>query len=91
MQMCCGTRTTEVPTEFQDIEEVLQLMVHEEEEGKNLKKEYEHKELNELQSKLMLVAGKAEQGKADVEKFTLVGKLTFRQRPDIYLLVDFSL
>ncbi|KAK3098854.1 hypothetical protein FSP39_023768 [Pinctada imbricata] len=54
------------------LDEVLQLMVYEKEEGKQLKKEYQYKELNELQSKLMLVAGKAEQGKTDVDMFTMV-------------------
>ncbi|XP_061169263.1 E3 ubiquitin-protein ligase RNF213-like isoform X1 [Saccostrea echinata] len=54
------------------LEDVLQLHVQEDNEGSRLRKKYKYKELQELQSKLMLVAGKAEMGKDDVERFTSV-------------------
>ncbi|KAK3096790.1 hypothetical protein FSP39_003301 [Pinctada imbricata] len=62
-----GKQTTELT-----LNEVLELHVQEDEEGSRLRRKYDYKELHELQSKLMLVAGKAEQGKDDVDKFTLV-------------------
>lgn len=39
---------------------------------REIKKTFRYQQLQELQSKLMLVAGKAEKGKEDVERFTLV-------------------
>ena len=59
----------------QTLDDVLQLHVQEDAEGSRLRKKYKHKELQELQSKLMLVAGKAELGKDDVERFTIVSEL----------------
>lgn len=71
----------------QTLENVLQLHVQEdakdpqntedtqdsEDTGKcKVQRKYKHKELQELQSKLMLVAGKAEMGKDDVDRFTIV-------------------
>nr|XP_022293483.1 E3 ubiquitin-protein ligase rnf213-alpha-like isoform X1 [Crassostrea virginica] len=61
-----------VQTEKPTLGDVLQLHVQEDTEGSRLRKKYKHKELQELQSKLMLVAGKAELGKDDVERFTIV-------------------
>ena len=52
--------------------DVMELHVQEDEKGSRLRKKYEYKELHELQSKLMLVAGKAEQGNDEVDRFTLV-------------------
>ncbi|XP_056014152.1 E3 ubiquitin-protein ligase rnf213-alpha-like isoform X2 [Ostrea edulis] len=54
------------------IDDVLQLHVQKDEKGSRLPKKYQYKELQELQSKLMLVAGKAEMGRDDVERFTIV-------------------
>lgn len=44
----------------------------EKKEGKTLKREYNYEKLHDLQSRLMLVAGKAEMGKDDVDRFILV-------------------
>ncbi|XP_062591685.1 E3 ubiquitin-protein ligase rnf213-alpha-like, partial [Saccostrea cucullata] len=54
------------------ISDVLQLHVQKDEQGSRLPRRYQFKELQELQSKLMLVAGKAELGSDDVERFTIV-------------------
>lgn len=44
----------------------------EKKEGKTLRREYNYEQLHDLQSRLMLVAGKAEMGKDDVDRFILV-------------------
>lgn len=44
----------------------------ENEEGKNLRQNYTYDQLHDLQSRLMLVAGKAEMGNDDVERFISV-------------------
>lgn len=56
------------------------LHVQEDAEGSRLRKKYKYKELQELQSKLMLVAGKAEMGRMDVERFTIVRKLVLNSK-----------
>lgn len=62
---------------FKSVDDVLQLHVQDESQEQRLRRKYHYKELQELQSKLMLVAGKAEKGKEDVDRFTLVRELIF--------------
>ncbi|CAG2236705.1 RNF213 [Mytilus edulis] len=57
---------------FEQISDVLELRVTEKKEGKILRREYNYEQLHDLQSRLMLVAGKAELGKDDVDRFILV-------------------
>ncbi|XP_071137105.1 E3 ubiquitin-protein ligase rnf213-alpha-like [Mytilus edulis] len=54
------------------LSDVLELRVTEKKEGKTLKREYNYEKLHDLQSRLMLVAGKAEMGKDDVDRFILI-------------------
>eukprot|EP00105_Crassostrea_gigas_P007930 XP_011422347.1 PREDICTED: E3 ubiquitin-protein ligase rnf213-alpha isoform X2 [Crassostrea gigas] len=67
-----GKIDANIQKEKPTIDDVLQLHVQKDEKGSRLPKRYQYKELQELQSKLMLVAGKAEMGKDDVERFTIV-------------------
>ncbi|XP_076109129.1 E3 ubiquitin-protein ligase rnf213-alpha-like [Mytilus galloprovincialis] len=52
--------------------DVQELIVTEKKEGKTLRREYNYEQLHDLQSRLMLVAGKAEMGKDDVDRFILI-------------------
>ncbi|XP_061169274.1 E3 ubiquitin-protein ligase rnf213-alpha-like [Saccostrea echinata] len=67
-----GKVDPDIHKEKPTIDDVLQLHVQKDEQGSRLPRRYQYKELQELQSKLMLVAGKAEQGRDDVERFTIV-------------------
>jgi len=51
---------------------VIQLTVSQDEEGMNPARNYSYAELLDLQSRLMLVAGQAEKGKEDVDRFITV-------------------
>ncbi|KAK3585584.1 hypothetical protein CHS0354_036771 [Potamilus streckersoni] len=69
---CVGALNTDKNTTMGlDLQNTLQLTVpdHEESQGH---KQYTFEQLQDLQSRLMLVAGKAEQGKDDVDRFMLV-------------------
>lgn len=44
----------------------------EKQEGQSFRRSYSYEQLHDLQSRLMLVAGKAELGKDDVDRFLLV-------------------
>lgn len=56
----------------QELSDVLELQVMEKQEGQYLRRNYSFDQLHDLQSRLMLVAGKAALGKDDVDRFTLV-------------------
>ncbi|CAG2226871.1 RNF213 [Mytilus edulis] len=60
-------------TEQQQLElsDVLELQVMEKQEGQYSRRNYSFDQLHDLQSRLMLVAGKAALGKDDVDRFTL--------------------
>ncbi|KAL3881537.1 hypothetical protein ACJMK2_027969, partial [Sinanodonta woodiana] len=60
-----GIKRTEL---CQDLHKVVQLTVS----GDGKKRQYTFEQLQDLQSRLMLVAGKAEQGKDNVDRFTMV-------------------
>ena len=51
---------------------MIQLTVSQDEEGMNPARNYSYAELLDLQSRLMLVAGQAEKGKEDVDRFITV-------------------
>lgn len=51
--------------------DIVQLTVPEK-EGKRQQRNYTFSQLQDLQSRLMLVAGKAEKGTASVDRFTMV-------------------
>jgi len=51
---------------------VLELRVTETEGQRLQRNQYKYEQLHDLQSRLMLVAGKAEKGKDDVDRFMLV-------------------
>ncbi|XP_062574164.1 E3 ubiquitin-protein ligase rnf213-alpha-like [Saccostrea cucullata] len=55
-----------------NVDDVLQLHIQDEKVEARLRRQFHYKELQELQSKLMLIAGKAKQGNEDVERFTNV-------------------
>ncbi|KAK7107714.1 hypothetical protein V1264_015588 [Littorina saxatilis] len=55
-----------------DLAHVIQLSVSEDVEGKNPARAYSYEELLDLQSRLMLVAGQAEKGKENVDRFITV-------------------
>lgn len=57
---------------LQTVEHVLQLHIKDEFLDERFRRRYRYKELQELESKLMLIAGKAEKGKEDVDRFTMV-------------------
>lgn len=58
---------------LQNIEDIIQLSLpHEGKEGDEKTRIYTVPQLNDLQSKLMLVAGKAEKGKDEVDRFVEV-------------------
>ena len=57
---------------LQTHDNVVKLVLLEKSEGRHEKKEYSYAQLCDLQSKLMLVAGKAEQGNEEVERFVQV-------------------
>ena len=54
------------------LSEVLELRVTETEGQRSQRNHYKYEQLHDLQSRLMLVAGKAEKGKDDVDRFMLV-------------------
>ena len=56
----------------QTLSDVLELRVTETEEQHLQRNQYKYEQLHDLQSRLMLVAGKAEKGKDDVDRFMLV-------------------
>lgn len=59
------------------LDDVVSLTVPPKDTGEDLKsKMYSLDELKDLQSKLMLIAGKAERGRDDVERFVKVSKMT---------------
>ncbi|CAC5425101.1 RNF213 [Mytilus coruscus] len=62
------TATIKNPT----LGEVLELRVTETEEKRLQRNQYKYEQLHDLQSRLMLVAGKAEKGKDDVDRFMLI-------------------
>ncbi|KAK3585576.1 hypothetical protein CHS0354_036763 [Potamilus streckersoni] len=69
---CIGAfSTAQYTTMGLDLQNTIQLTVpdHEESQGD---RQYTFEQLQDLQSRLMLVAGKAEQGKDDVDRFMLV-------------------
>lgn len=51
---------------------MLQLHIKDKSLDERFRRRYSYKELQELESKLMLIAGKAEKGKEDVDRFTMV-------------------
>lgn len=51
---------------------MLQLHIKDKFLDERFRRRYRYKELQELESKLMLIAGKAEKGKEDVDRFTMV-------------------
>ncbi|CAC5422256.1 RNF213 [Mytilus coruscus] len=55
-----------------ELSDVLELQVMEKQEGQYLRRNYSFDQLHDLQSRLMLVAGKAALGKDDVDRFTLI-------------------
>ncbi|XP_060084373.1 E3 ubiquitin-protein ligase rnf213-alpha-like [Ylistrum balloti] len=55
-----------------ELKDVISLHVSEDENGARQRKLYHYDQLHDLQSRLMLVAGKAEKGKDDVDRFTLI-------------------
>ncbi|XP_021363650.1 E3 ubiquitin-protein ligase rnf213-alpha-like, partial [Mizuhopecten yessoensis] len=55
-----------------ELKDVISLHVSEDENGARQRKLYHYDQLHDLQSRLMLVAGKAEMGKEDVDRFTLI-------------------
>ncbi|XP_033741838.1 E3 ubiquitin-protein ligase rnf213-alpha-like [Pecten maximus] len=55
-----------------ELKDVISLHVSEDENGARQRKLYHYDMLHDLQSRLMLVAGKAEKGKDDVDRFTLI-------------------
>lgn len=62
---------------YQNLNEVLELRVAEDDQEGRVahRKLYRYDQLHDLQSRLMLVAGKAEKGKDDVDRFMEVKKL----------------
>jgi hypothetical protein len=56
----------------QTLSNVLELRVTETEGQRLQRNQYKYEQLHDLQSRLMLVAGKAEKGKDDVDRFMLV-------------------
>ena len=56
----------------QVLTDVLELRVPEEDGNIAQRNQYKYEQLHDLQSSLMLVAGKAEKGKDDVDRFMLV-------------------
>lgn len=59
------------------LDDVVSLTVPPKDTGEDLKsKMYSLDELKDLQSKLMLIAGKAERGRDDVERYVKVSKMT---------------
>ena len=65
---------------FQSLDDVLVLSLPPEDPNdlgdKTLWQKYSHERLTDLQSKLMLVAGKAEKGNEEVDRFVQVGPKT---------------
>ena len=57
---------------FKSHNTVIKLFLFEKTEERTEKKEYSYEQLCDLQSKLMLVAGKAEQGNEEVQRFVQV-------------------
>ena len=55
---------------FKELSDILRLTVPEE-EGKREVRNYTFSQLQDLQSRLMLVAGKAEKGSENVDRFTM--------------------
>ncbi|XP_061169142.1 E3 ubiquitin-protein ligase RNF213-like [Saccostrea echinata] len=67
-----GNLQEDSPNHKLNVDDVLQLHIKDETQGQGLRPKYQYKDLQELQSKLMLVAGKAEKGKEDVDRFTMI-------------------
>ncbi|XP_021363666.1 E3 ubiquitin-protein ligase rnf213-alpha-like isoform X2 [Mizuhopecten yessoensis] len=61
-----------------ELKDVISLHVSEDENGARQRKLYHYDLLHDLQSRLMLVAGKAEKGKEDVDRFTMILDSTVR-------------
>ena len=57
---------------FQQVHDILKLTVPGDEEGGRETRNYNTEHLQDLQSRLMLVAGNSETGAERVEKFTMV-------------------
>lgn len=58
--------------QMQNLQKVIQMDVSEDDEGKTPPRTYTYDELLDLQSRLMLVAGQAEKGKENVDRFMTV-------------------
>lgn len=61
--------------QMQNLQKVIHLDVSEDNEGKTPPRTYTYDELLDLQSRLMLVAGQAEKGKENVDRFMIVSLL----------------
>ncbi|KAK3585575.1 hypothetical protein CHS0354_036762 [Potamilus streckersoni] len=76
---CVGTLNTETNTTMGlDLQNTLQLMVPDYDKQSHGHRKYTFEQLQDLQSRLMLVAGRAEQGKDDVDRFMLVSDSVVR-------------
>ena len=81
-----NAKTDQSHTWFQGLGDVIGLTVSEDQEGKTPPRAYSYDELLDLQSRLMLVAGQAEKGKENVDRFITVSHCSFSS----VLFISFS-
>lgn len=80
----CLSKDGSFPTEKLTIDKVIQLSVPQGTRGEH--KSYSLDELKDLQSKLMLIAAKASQGKEEVDRFVDVSFLSSFKQPSILVI-----